>query len=259
VSALSFLGLDLLTAFAVILTIFAAAVLQSAVGFSFGLFATPILLWFGIPLPETVAMVSFSSFLQSAMGSKQLRHEIPWRLIGLSGLVRVVAMAAGVMMLRRITRLDPATIKFTVGIILCLLAVFMGVLKIKPREKVSWGWGAFAIILSGLLEGMCGMGGPPIVIWLLAHKWSVNKTRGFLFATFFTTIPVYILVSYLTFGISILKSAGIGLLLFPVILAGGLVGMPIGNRMTKSTLRKIVYLILLIIGLSSLPPYLLRG
>ena len=36
------------------------------------------------------------------------------------------------------------------------------------------------------LLGLCGMGGPVMVLWVLAHDWPMNKARAFLFFLFTT-------------------------------------------------------------------------
>jgi hypothetical protein len=45
---------------------------------------------------------------------------------------------------------------------------------------------AFAAAALGL-AGICGMGGPPLVLWAMAHDWPADKVRAFLFACFAAT------------------------------------------------------------------------
>jgi len=76
-----------------------------------------------------------------------------------------------------------------IGGILCLLVAIQYLWRQHPVKAMHWGWGGLAFIGSGLLAGLCGMGGPPLVIWSMAHDWPAEKTRGFLFAVFATSIP----------------------------------------------------------------------
>ena len=42
----------------------------------------------------------------------------------------------------------------------------------------------------GLLGGLAGVPGPPLVMWVMAHDWSADVTRAFLFASFMCLVPV---------------------------------------------------------------------
>lgn len=102
------------------------------------------------------------------------------------------------------------------------------------------------------------MGGPPLVLWSLAHKWSVEKTRGFLFVVAAASIPFQIFLLYISFGVDILRGILIALLAAPAVFLGAKIGMPIGNQMSKNVLNRIVYLILLVVGISSVAPSILQ-
>jgi uncharacterized membrane protein YfcA len=144
-----------------------------------------------------------------------------------------------------------------VGCILCVVVTVQVLWRPHPVKAVHRGWTGLAYITSGLLAGVVGMGGPPLVLWSMAHDWSTQKTRGFMFATFATSIPFQIVLLGLTFGTSILSSAAAGVASLPLVWLGAAVGLPIGNRMAKGTLRHIAYAILLIIGVSAVVPSVL--
>ena len=46
----------------------------------------------------------------------------------------------------------------------------------------SFGQNTLTFTGSGVLAGLCGMGGPPLVLWAMAHDWPTQRIRGFLFA-----------------------------------------------------------------------------
>lgn len=231
-----------------------AGMAQSAVGFGYALFATPLLIWIGMPLPNIVVLVATCSMIQSILGIRKLQSAVPWRLSFTASGVRLGGVVFGLLLLKRLVALDTAWIRTVIGGILCLLVVIQLIWRPQPVKAMHWIWAALAFVMSGVLAGICGMGGPPLVLWSMAHDWSSQKTRGFLFAVFATAIPVQIFLMVLSFGTSILSSAALGVALFPLVYLGARVGLPIGNRMEKDTLRRLAYVILLLIGMSAVIP-----
>ena len=74
--ALNMEMLDIVLAGIIILLAVAA---QSAVGFGSALFAAPLLVWIGMPLPYVIALIGTCSTAQAAIGARKLRAEVPWR------------------------------------------------------------------------------------------------------------------------------------------------------------------------------------
>jgi uncharacterized membrane protein YfcA len=209
----------------------------------------------GVPLPNSIAIIIVSSLAQTLIGSRRLRAFVPWRSAFTAAGIRLVVSVLGLLVLKKLTTLTIADIKLVVGIVLCL-AVGIQSVRVRPVEALHWAWGALAFSASGFLAGLCGMGGPPLVLWALAHDWPSKRTRGFLFATFATSIPGHIVLLWITFGADTVRSSGLGFLLLPAVFAGAAVGLPLGNRIDKQLLRRIVYLILLAIGLNAIIPTL---
>lgn len=238
-------------------TLGVAGMLQSAVGFGYALFATPLLVWIGIPLPNIIALVATCSMIQSIIGVRKIHAFVPWRLSLTATVVRLAGVIFGVVILKKLVVYDTDSIRTVIGGILCVLVVIQLVWRPKHVASMHWGWAGFAFSTSGLLAGICGMGGPPLVLWLMAHDWGTQKTRGFLFAVFATAIPAQIILMVLTFGSSILLSIALGFAFFPLVYLGTRVGLPIGDRMTKDNLRRFAYALLLLIGTSAVAPAVL--
>jgi uncharacterized membrane protein YfcA len=231
-----------------------AGMAQSAVGFGYALFATPLLIWIGIPLPSVITLVATCSTLQAIIGARKLHATVPWRLSLTATAIRLASVIIGLFLLKRLVVLNTGHIRLVIGCILCLLVAIQFLWRPQPVKTMHWGWGGLAFIGSGLLAGVCGMGGPPLVLWSMAHDWSTQKTRGFLFAVFATSIPGQIVLLSLTFGTAILWNVAMGIAFLPLVYLGTVLGLPIGNRMTKDKLRRIANAILLIIGVSAVVP-----
>ena len=234
-----------------------AGMAQSAVGFGYALFATPLLVWIGMPLPSVITLVATCSLIQAIIGAQKLHATVPWRLSLTATAIRLTSVIIGLFLLMRLVVLNTDHIRMVIGCILFLLAAIQLLWRPKPVKTMHWGWAGLAFITSGLLAGICGMGGPPLVLWSMAHDWSTQKTRGFMFAVFATSIPVQIVLLSLTFGTSILWNAAIGIAFLPLVYLGTAVGLPIGNRMPKDKLRRIAYAILLVIGTGAVVPAIL--
>jgi uncharacterized membrane protein YfcA len=252
--ALNMEMLDIVLAGVIILL---AAAAQSAVGFGSALFAAPLLVWIGMPLPYVIALIGTCSTAQASIGAHKLRAEVPWR----AALVAIVVMMAGLFMglfvLKKLVALDTEYIRLVMGCVLCVLVGIQCVWRPHPVARLPWGWGGIAFLSSGFLSGACGMSGPPLVLWSLAHDWSTQKTRGFLFAVFAISNPIALLVLSLTFGSSLLWSIALGIAFLPLVYIGTRIGLPIGNRMRKKTLKNVAFAVLLIIGISATLPAIL--
>ena len=234
-----------------------AGMAQSAVGFGYALFATPLLIWIGIPLPSVITLVATCSMIQAIIGARKIRAAVPWRLSLTATAIRLAGVIVGLFLLKRLVVLNPGQIRAVIGCTLCVLVAIQLLWRPHPVKTMHWGWAGLAFIGSGLLAGVCGMGGPPLVLWSMAHDWSTQRTRGFLFAVFATSIPVQILLLGLTFGTSILWNVALGIAFLPLVYLGTVVGLPIGNRMAKDKLRRIAYAILLVIGVIAVVPVIL--
>ena len=234
------------------LIVFLSAVAQSTAGFGYALFATAPLLWLGIPLPNVIVLVTTCSLMQSTLGARRLRAHVPWRLVLTGTAVRLVGVVVGLLLLRRLVSLDRDTVRLVIGSVLCLLVIVQLLVRPRPVERVHPGWTAPAFLTSGLLAGFCAMGGPPLVLWLMAHDWSTQKTRGLLFAAFAISIPFQITFMALTFGTTVLRTVVLGIAYLPLVYLGARIGMPLGDRMSRRKLRALAYSILLFIGAAAI-------
>jgi uncharacterized membrane protein YfcA len=170
----------------------------------------------------------------------------------------VATTVVGIILLKRLALQNANEIKSVIGFILCVLVIIMLAVKIKPVDRMHWMWGGLAFSASGILAGICGMGGPPLVLWLVAHNWSVEKTRSFLFTVMAMSIPLQIFLLYLAFGADILSGIKFAFLALPAVYIGARFGLPIGNRMPKKILTRAVYSVLLIVGLNAMAPPILQ-
>jgi hypothetical protein len=234
------------------LTLFLGSILQGAVGFAYGLFAIPVLVWLGVPLNETVALMSVSTLVQVLIGAYQLRADIRWKEVWPATLIRVMTIPIGVGLLVVLSALESHQIKQFLGILLLAVLVVQTLWRVEPRDQVHPGWKWLAFSSSGILHGMVAMGGPPVVLWVMAHHWTNRQSRAFLFALFCLAVPIQLGLLYVSFGQEMIPPMLTGLAFAPLVAAGSAVGVRLGNLMTKTMLRQVAFSLLFFIAFASI-------
>lgn len=230
------------------LILFIGAWLQSAVGFGYGQLCLPLLLWLGYPLSSAVSLMLASVLIQTAVGAYRLRQDIPWRTVTWSFSIRFLLLPVGVWLIAVIEGLDKASIKQVVGGVVLFAMALQGLFRPTPREKLGRGWDLLAFASSGLLGGAAGMGGPPLILWTMAHDWPSRKTRAFLNASWLLGSPCLLIMLAYRFGATVMPAMVLALILTPVTVCGSYLGIKYGNRLTPTLLRAISFTLLILIS-----------
>ncbi|HEX2942457.1 MAG TPA: sulfite exporter TauE/SafE family protein [Rhodopila sp.] len=153
--------------------VFGAAFLRGFTGFGFGLAAVPLL---SLALPPT-AVVPVVVTLQVAVGLIGLRHaigECDWQSVRrlFPGLPLGVPVGLAIL-----TFLPANPVRLVIGglIATAVWLIHRGVrLPPNPSRMVSLGVG----LVSGIISGLASMGGPPIIVYLLAVGHSAGRVRA---------------------------------------------------------------------------------
>ena len=228
------------------------SLVQSSSGFGFGLFAVPLFLLMGFPLPETVIMVVIGSAVQKIAALSQLRKAVDWKGQAPYMAIGLVTLPLGVYSLYRVSLLGQPFIKQIIGSLILLLLLLQWKGVIKSREKVAPVWGYTAGFFSGFLNGLANIGGPPLVLWILAHQWSNEKMRVTPIAFSIVFVPFQLLFMALAFGSRMWNPLLSAILLTPAVLLGTWVGLRIGGKISKEQLRIYMRFLLLLIAISTI-------
>lgn len=229
-----------------------AATLQSAVGFGFGLLSIPLLVWLGLPLPQAISLGMGVIICQTGWGVYQYRDHNAWLLTLPVVIARVVGLPLGVLALVELVGFGPGHIKQVIGLILLFVLLLLCGLHIKPRQHIHPAWGTFAGFCGGVLGGLSGMGGAPVVLWAFSHDWHVKRTRAVMWTVFVFTIPVQMALYTWQFGLAVLIAFAIGLGYFPLALGCSSLGMKLGSLMSRQRLRRVAFGLLTIVALLSI-------
>jgi len=236
-----------------------ACALQGAVGFGAGMFAIPLMVWAGVGLPESIAVTLGGVVVQTGWNLYRYRDHVRVRDTLPLFFLRVLTLPVGIVLLGVLVSFGQARVKQVIGGVLLMILIFQWLLKVGPRERVAWGWTVLAGCASGLTAGLVGMGGPPAVLWVMAHDWPAKQARAFLWATFLMLTPVNAVLLAWKFGGGIWGPVLLGLCLAPLVVLGSEAGMRAGALMSRQRLRVAAFGLLLLLALASLLGPVLGG
>jgi len=228
------------------------SMIQAMIGFAFNLIAVPLLIWNGFTLAESVAITSIPIFIQLTLNSWKLRHHIQWRDLPLPIAIRFVTLPLGIALLYTLNGFDTDTLKQIVGLILLGIIFVQLFIRFKPREHFHLMWDILAFGLSGIMLGMIGMGGPPVVVWLMAHNWDPMRTRAFVSMLFWVSAPIQIILLYWHMGEETAHAFIWGIALLPMVIIATLAGIRIGNTFDRQRLKNAVNIFLFLTAVASI-------
>jgi len=238
-----------LIVFAILLV---SSVIQGAVGFAGGLFSIPLLMLGGSTLPEAVSINMVAATVQNALGAWRLRREIDYAAALRPTIIRFLALPLGVWTLWLVGNSSKELASQVVGVIVLLILATQWFLSVPPQDKLHWGWEVITFAGGGFLLGLCGMGGPLMVLWVMAHRWPIIKSKAFLYFLFATGLIPQALFLWLFFGTNIFAAITLGLLGIPALVIGMLLGLAIGSRLPDHAVRRITVAVLVLIAVSSI-------
>jgi len=235
-----------------VLVMLFAGTIQGATGFGFGLVVVPLLLSLGCPIEEAVAICVVTSASQRLFSVYKLRKAVDWKTLRPMIVTGLLTIPIGVYLLRGVSTLNPDSAKQIMGACVLIMLAIQWFERVTPREAVHKAWGHLAALFAGLLTGFANIGGPPIVLWILAHHWPNEKTRVTQMAFSVCLVPLQLAVMAFAFGQSAIQAGVQSLLLLPAVILGSLLGLRAGGLLKRNQLRLAVRLLLLAIALNCL-------
>ncbi|MCG3148662.1 MAG: hypothetical protein PCFJNLEI_02107 [Verrucomicrobiae bacterium] len=230
------------------IVLFAGSTLQATVGFGYGLFAVPVLLLLGWQPYEAMAIVGACVIVHGWFCIWRSRHELLWGELWWLIAIGCAMQPVGNLLLSKLV--GKAILGQVFGCLLLGGLALRAWWQPEPRERLHPLWGVLTMTLFGLLSGVAGMGGPPVVLWLLAHKWSNERIRLVMWTIFSTSnVTNLIWLAYRFQPAVVLSAAGVGLMFLPVVMLGAWPADWLNNRMSHTALRRIAMSFLVLIGL----------
>lgn len=229
------------------------SVVQGAVGFASGMIAVPLLVVFGLSIPEAATINLVSTSVQNITGATKLwSHLEPSELV-IPVCVRCLTIPLGVYAAWLADgQLSPNQTKQLIGIMLLVILIVLRTVRFEPQETISVAWQSLAFSISGFLMGFASVGGSPMVIYVNSLTWTAAKSRAFLFFCSAAALPIAAISFWWKHGEKILPAAVTTLLILPAIFGGLWLGLHLGHRLSKRRFREITYGLLTVIAVSAI-------
>ena len=233
------------------------SVIQGAVGFASGLIGVPLLVICGFSLPEAAIINLVSTSVQNFTGAWKLRDYLDIRELIYPTIARLLAIPLGTASVFWLDeRITSAQSKQVVGGLLLVVVVLLWCFKVKRREWLNYYWQSLAFFSSGFLLGFASIGGAPVVLYVNSLTWGVNKSRAFLFFCSAVGQPLAMFFFWQQFRGEFWTPVCSTLVVFPAILAGLWVGLPLGSRLPQPVFRTITLGLITLTAIAAiLSPY----
>lgn len=225
----------------------AAGVVQALTGFGAGIVQ---MLFFPMLVPIlSASSLSGAISLMLAVGMAwQYRKHIRKELLIAPAIFYALASA---LVLSLADLIDTTVMLKIFGAFLIVLSVYFLFFSGKIRVKANVTTAAVCATISGIVGGLFGIGGPPMVIYYLSAMEDKREYLGTIQAFFcFTnvyTLIVRLIKGYYTADLLLPTAVGIA-----AILLGQLIGGKIQAKINGDTMRKLVYAFLGVTGVINL-------
>jgi uncharacterized membrane protein YfcA len=169
---------------------------------------------------------------------------VRWPSIAGIGAGLLVGIPAGTAILRAG---EPTLLLTVLGVFLVLVGVVFLALP-RPRRTRWPAWSAPPVgVVSGVLTGLFGTGGPPLIVYFHLAGLGKSAFRGHLMAIFlamtFVRVPAYAVGGLIT-----LPRLVSGLAVLPAVALGAWLGHRIHLRVSETTFRRLVSAMLVVLG-----------
>lgn len=225
-----------------------AALSQGVIGFGFGLIVMSVLPRV-LPLEVAVPFTLVYGVVVAAAGFHRYRSHAPWREIGPMLLGATFGLPVGIFALRS---LDPDPCVRVLGILIVLyVAHTVWPRRVAPHESAPLRrrWAVPAGFVAGIFGGAFAMGGPPVIAYATARRFSPSAFKGVL-QGFFATSTAAALLAFAGAGMLTMDGLWLNLMFAPLVVVGAWAGMRYGDRLHPVLFRRVVLTALLFLGLS---------
>ena len=236
-----------------VLVSFVGALIQGVTGFGASLTIMTILPYF-MALPQAVAISCVIPLAQMAALVWLYRRALNWRRVLVPSAFYLVGCWLSI---RHTLSFDPTALKFAFGIFLIAIGVYF--LRFSDRAKVKDTIPVMVAcsFISGLINGVFGIGGPLMVLYYMAACDSLEEYVANLQCCFLVT-DIYCLVLRTQEGIFTADLIGPSLVGIVVILIGQALAARIVKKInSEAIIRRCTYVMVCvsgaIMGLTNLP------
>ena len=225
-------------------TVVLASFVHTTSGFAFALIT--MALWpMLLPIADATHLLMFSSFLVISIVTFQFRRHIDLRLVVVPSVVAVVGNAVGVFLVGNVPE---ALLIRVLGALLIVLAMTLFLTGDRFRVEPTAASASVAGGISGIMNGMFNIPGPPIVLYYSA----ATRTKE----EYIATTQFFFWIALVQRMVLVLISTPISrevFILAPFTIAGSILGMVLGFRVFRglsgTRVRQTVFALMMVSGL----------
>ncbi|MDQ7092825.1 sulfite exporter TauE/SafE family protein [Desulfosporosinus sp. PR] len=220
------------------------SMLQTATGFGFAV--VTMALWpFIIPFKAAAATEVFSAFVMVIYISFKFRKHINFKLLLYPTISSLIMGVLGVLAL---VSSGDAILHRMLGAVLFLLSLYLFFFSEKFRIKPTPRKGLLVGAISGILNGLFNIGGPPMVVYFLSStddKLEYSATiQCFFMLSALSVLGMHLAMGNVSWDIAKFSLAAVGGLVLGIFL-----GMYLFKKFSIATIKKVVYQAMAVFGL----------
>jgi uncharacterized membrane protein YfcA len=239
-------ALDGVLWFAVFATVFFAALIRALTGWAFSILCVPLLSLCldpstAIVLTLLLALAATGKNLKGIGSQVQKGTFVPILVSGMLGVPLGYGIHQG---------LPTATLRLMMGFLVVALSLAMALIRSHPRP-MSRGWLLAAGLASGVMGGLFGIAGPPVVLLFLATATDMREARATLGLGLFVVSGLAVLF-YSVGGYVDGHVLLLALLALPAVLGGDTLGNRLFNRFPKLAFKGLSVAVTCGVGLVNL-------
>ena len=214
--------------------LFVGSTVLSTIGFGIGMASVPVLLLVLEPRSAVVVMNTVALGLEASVVAES-RANLPLREIAPIALAGLLGVPVGVFIL---SSADAGALRIAISVVIVALAVAtaVDVRATIPRPRVA---GPAAGFVAGQALSSFGVGGPLVVLYLLARRWPPLAMRASM-AFYLLVIDVVSVVGYGVAGLYTLERLALILVAVVPVLVGLRLGITLVGRMNEAVFRRAV-------------------
>ncbi|HEX3718923.1 MAG TPA: sulfite exporter TauE/SafE family protein [Verrucomicrobiae bacterium] len=235
--------MDLITIH-VLLVVFVATLIRSALGFGEALVAVPLLA-LRIPVKVAAPLAVLISVMVAGVIVAQDWRKIEMRSAAWLVVSSLFGIPLGLLLL---TRANGHVVKMILGIIIAGFSIYsLTAKKTLHLEKDHPVWLLGSGFCSGILGGAYGMNGPPLAVYGSLRRWSPQRFRATL-QGYFLLASLVGLIGYVAVGLWVPAVTRYFLFSLPVVFAAIMIGRALNHRLRGDGFFRYVYAGLIVIG-----------
>ncbi len=232
----------------IIVIVFVAMLIQTSVGFGMGLVSMPLLLGILDPI-GAAALVSLVGITSEIYMIFRYRHRLQLRVVLRLIVASVIGIPFGVLSLGLLDERVILSVLAFIMIGYALVSLLNFPIPVIKNENWSFGFG----FLAGVLGGAYNTSGPPLIIYGTARRWSPGEFKVNLQMVFLSNSIIVIATRVLAgqYTSDVFRHYAVAL---PAMIIAGWIGLRLDKRIDPVQFRKLVLVLLLVLGIRLLLP-----